>query len=451
LGVNQTQHVNAAAQLLVGQLVAKLNRNLWAGPPGPVLAAFNSLLKDDDQIRAALVGTLARFDIHPLQMRTLNTHIYTGKDLRGVWKVESGPAVFVDSLDRRTLKYHFASSDDPPVVLRCDFTLPPNVSAADLHKLMFSFQADNSWHHVDAALDMGDEHWVSTRSEYIAQYRTQSIIYQPPTFDDTNGRPCDWISLRHDGAAPGSLAPGRAVLRITIHPSSTARAIFGKCLRNYIRAFNSVPFWNFLINSVLLVVLEMFGALFSAAWVAYAFARLNWPGRGLAFMALLATMMLPGQVTMIPSFMIWKAVGWYNTLNPLWVPAWFGTAFFIFLMIQQMKTIPRELEEAARIDGLNAVQTWYYVILPQVKPALAAIAIMTFMGAWNDFMGPLIYLRDQAKFPLSLGLFSIRVDTVNDWTMIMAGNMLMTLPVIIIFFLFQRYFIEGMTMTGVKG
>jgi ABC-type glycerol-3-phosphate transport system permease component len=154
---------------------------------------------------------------------------------------------------------------------------------------------------------------------------------------------------------------------------------------------------------------------------------------------------------MIPQFVIWRELGWYNTLNPIWVPAWFGSGFFIFLMIQHMKTIPRELEEAARIDGLNAVQTWWYIIVPLVKPAAAAIAILTVMGSWNEFMKPLIYLRDQAKFPLSLGLFGLRVDVANDWTLLMAGNVLMTLPVLIIFFLFQRYFIQGMTMSGMKG
>src|SRR5207248_3375062 len=142
--------------------------------------------------------------------------------------------------------------------------------------------------------------------------------------------------------------------------------------------------------------------------------------------------------------MIWRGLGWYHTLKPLWLPAFLGSALFIFLMVQHMKTIPRELEEAARIDGLNAMQTWWYVIVPLVKPAAAAIAIMTAMGAWNEFMGPLVYLRDQSKFPLSLGLFGIRTDVgTNDWTMIMAGNILMTLPVILMFIVFQKYFVPG--------
>jgi ABC-type glycerol-3-phosphate transport system permease component len=119
-------------------------------------------------------------------------------------------------------------------------------------------------------------------------------------------------------------------------------------------------------------------------------------------------------------------------------------------MVQHMKTIPRELEEAARVDGLNAVQTWYYIIIPQVKPAAAAIAVMTFMLTWNEFLKPLVYLRDQGKFPLSLGLFGMRLENFGDWPMIMAANVLMTLPVIVIFFICQRYFIQGMTMSGMK-
>jgi ABC-type glycerol-3-phosphate transport system permease component len=245
-------------------------------------------------------------------------------------------------------------------------------------------------------------------------------------------------------------------LRVTLSPSSTLRANWGKIFRNYDRAFKSVPFWRYITNSLLLVALVTVGSLFSASFVAYAFARLNWPGRSIAFLLLLATMMLPSQVTMIPGFIIWKSLHWYNTLNTLWVPAFFGSAFFIFLMTQHMRTIPKELEEAARLDGLNAVQSWYYIILPNVTPTLAAIAILSFIGAWNEFMAPLIYLRDQTRFPLSLGLYGLgllnKTQTADySWSVIMAGNMLMTFPVILVFFLFQRYFVQGMTLTGMKG
>jgi len=278
-----------------------------------------------------------------------------------------------------------------------------------------------------------------------------SILFQPPTFEDSTLQSKLWVPLVPTlKLGLKSKSSNLATLRLILSPSSTTRAIWGKFTRNYFRVFNSIPFWRYVTNSVILVVLTTFGAVFSSAFVAYAFARLSWPGRSIAFVILLSTMMLPAQVTMVPTFLIWRQLGWYNTLNPLWVPAFFGIAFFIFMMTQHMKTIPRELEEAARIDGLNALQTWYYIILPQVKPAAAAIAIMAFMGAWNDFLGPLVYLRDQSRFPLSLGLFASELENFGDWTLIMAGNVLMTVPVIVIFFLFQRYFVQGMTMSGMK-
>jgi multiple sugar transport system permease protein len=226
-----------------------------------------------------------------------------------------------------------------------------------------------------------------------------SFIVEPPSFDDQAMRPKTWVSLKNIRPAPQSASSAGdgvpATLRIIISPSSTLRANWGKAFRNYDRAFKSVPFWRYITNSLLLVVLCTTGSLFSASFVAYAFARLHWPGRSVAFLILLSTMMLPTQVTMIPAFLIWRTLHWYNTLNPLWVQSFFGSAFFIFLMTQHMRTIPKDLEEVARLDGLNAVQTWYYIILPNVTPTLPAIAILAFMGSCNEFMGQLIYLRDQ--------------------------------------------------------
>jgi multiple sugar transport system permease protein len=456
--VDADAYFDATAALLVDRSVAKLNRALWKEPDEALLAAFRGILTAAE-VAAAMDDRLARLELRRLQLRTNDARMFnlaTGDEIAQQWRIESGGGQLVpENRDATLLRYSFASGSDEPIVLRYDFE--PPVGIVELHKLILSLKADDSWHRIDAELVIDGQRWTSRRTSYIAQHRSMSIMFQPPGFDDTTNRAKVWIPLRltEGEAAPQTvgLSEGghQATLRLIVSPSSTTQAIIGKVQRNYARAFNSVPFWKYVANSMLLVSLTIAGTLFSSAFVAYAFARLNWPGRGIAFIILLCTMMLPGQVTMIPSFMIWRNLGWYNTLNPMWVPAWFGVAFFIFLMTQQMKTIPRDLEEAARIDGLNAVQTWYYIILPQVKPVAAAIAIMSFMGAWNEFMGPLIYLRDQSKFPLSLGLFGIRLDSGNDWTMIMAGNVLMTLPVIVIFFIFQRHFIQGMTMTGMKG
>jgi multiple sugar transport system permease protein len=451
--LNRGAHAEATAALLVDRGVARLNRNLWHEGEEPVKAGFASMLTPGE-IATAMDDRLARLELRRLQLRTNDARLFnlaTAETIAQQWTIESGNAQLVPLNSEATLlRYDFQTPSAEPIVIRCDFDSP--VGIGDLHKLILSFKADDSWHRINATLIMGSQRWHSTRTTYVAQHRPASILFQPPGFDDTTLRAKVWVPLRTTDLPSPDLQDGQpATLYLTLEPSSTVQAIYGKVQRNYVRAFNAVPFWRYVLNSVLLVSLTIAGTLFSSAFVAYAFARLNWPGRSIAFLILLSTMMLPGQVTMIPSFMIWRNLGWYNTLNPMWVPAWFGGAFFIFLMVQQMKTIPRDLEEAARIDGLNAVQTWYYVILPQVKPVAAAIAIMTFMGAWNEFMGPLIYLRDQTRFPLSLGLFGIRLDSGNDWTMIMAGNVLMTLPVIVIFFIFQRHFIQGMTMTGMKG
>ncbi len=403
-------------------------------------------------ISEVMEDRLARLELLGLQIRSLDAHIYPmceKTQFVGTWKIVSGNARLIAAGDGTILSYHFPTAGAQPVKLRYDFTFP--MAPSELHKIMLSLRTDDSWHRLDLALDVGGKRWVSEEPSYLGQNRAGSIFFQPPTFEDNTFKQKLWVKLKDVGAAPAANAGRAATLWLTLKPSSTLRAIWGKAMRNYQRTFESVPFWLYVWNSLILVVLTLGGTLFSSAFVAYAFARLNWPGKSFAFVVLLATIMLPGQVTMIPGFLIWRFIGAYNTLIPIWLPAWFGGAFFIFLMVQYMKTIPKELEEAARIDGLGPFRTWAQIILPQVKPSLAAIAIMTFMGAWNEFMGPLIYLRDQAKFPLSLGLFGMQVDMGGDWGTIMAGNVLMTLPVIVIFFVFQRYFIEGMTLTGIKG
>jgi ABC-type glycerol-3-phosphate transport system permease component len=440
-----------ATKTLTSQLIEKMSDKALNSGERELLAAYSPLLTPDI-LAAAMENQLGRLEFTGLQVHTLDARIFNicqGSEVARQWKVESGPGKLPAGDSISYLQYHFESASDPPVVLRADFDA--HISADQLHKLVISMQGDDSWHQIDATLDLGSSHWKTDLTTYIAQYRSSSLTLQPPGFDDKTFRPRTWVSLVPVQGDSATASPTSATLRLFIRPSSTAAAIFGKIGRNYLRAFRAIPFWTYIGNSILLVGLQMAGALLSSAFVAYAFARLNWPGRAVAFGILLGTMMVPSQVTLIPSFVIWRSLGWFNTLNPLWVPAWFGSGFFIFLMTQNMKTIPKELEEAARIDGLNPLQTWWYIILPLVKPCLAAIAIMVFMGAWNDFMGPLIMLRDQSRYPLSLGLFGMHVDQLADSTLIMAGNMLMTMPVVIIFFLFQRYFIEGVTVSGMKG
>jgi ABC-type glycerol-3-phosphate transport system permease component len=188
----------------------------------------------------------------------------------------------------------------------------------------------------------------------------------------------------------------------------------------------------------------------SSSLVAYSFARLRWPGRDVIFIILLSTMMLPGQVTMIPVFVIYKTLGWVDTLKPLWVSSFLGNAFFIFMLRQFFLTLPKELEESAVIDGCGYLRIFWKIMLPQVTPALIAVVIWQFMSSWNDFMGPLIYINTKEKMTLPLGLQFFQTIHGSDYALMMAASFMMTLPVIIVFFVAQRYFIEGITLTGIK-
>lgn len=225
---------------------------------------------------------------------------------------------------------------------------------------------------------------------------------------------------------------------------------------NYPNALNFLPKQTkkgllYLLNTIYVTLLSIIGTMFSCSLVAYAFARLRWPGKDLVFALLLATMMLPGAVTMIPVFMIFKSMGWVDTLRPLWVPAFFGAPFAVFLMRQFFMSIPKELEEAARLDGAGYFKTFYLILLPLVKPALAALAIMTFMGSWNNFMGALIYINSPEKMTLAYGLQLFMGEANMEYGMLMAASVLVILPVLLIFFFAQKYFIEGITLTGIKG
>jgi len=221
---------------------------------------------------------------------------------------------------------------------------------------------------------------------------------------------------------------------------------------NYAKVFVQMPFFTYLKNSVFISIMVILGTLLSSSLVAYAFACLKWPGRNGLFIFVLGTMMLPMQVTMIPVFVLFKQFGWLNTFTPLIVPAFFGGgAFNIFLLRQFFLTIPKELFEAARIDGCSEWRIYWNIVLPLAKPALATVAILTFMMSWNDFLGPLIYLSDKLKGTLALGLAMFVGQYQTEWGVLMAASVLVMIPVIILFMLFQKYFIRGFMMSGIKG
>lgn len=220
---------------------------------------------------------------------------------------------------------------------------------------------------------------------------------------------------------------------------------------NFPEALTYVPFGRYALNTLFIAVMVIIGHLLSCTLVAYGFARFRAPGKNALFLVLLATMMLPYPVTMVPIYILFSRLRWVNTFLPLIVPAFFGSPFYIFLLRQFFLTLPPELEDAARVDGANTLQTIWHVILPASVPAMATVAIFSFQSTWNDFLPPLIYLHDQAKYTISLGLSFFRSTYDVRWGYLMAASLVTMLPVVIVFFLAQRLFIQGITLTGLKG
>ena len=219
---------------------------------------------------------------------------------------------------------------------------------------------------------------------------------------------------------------------------------------NYPEALTYVPFGLYARNTAIIAACTILGHLLSCTVVAYGFARLRAPGQQALFLTVLVTMMLPYPVTMVPLYMLFNRFGWINTFLPLIVPAFFGSPFYIFLLRQFLLTLPPDLEAAARMDGANTLQTIWYILLPLIAPALATVAIFTFQATWNDFLGPLIYLHDQAYYTITLGLNFFRATYNVNWAYLMAASLTTMLPTVLIFFLAQRFFIEGITLAGLQ-
>ena len=220
---------------------------------------------------------------------------------------------------------------------------------------------------------------------------------------------------------------------------------------NYTRIYEYMPFFTFLFNSVKIVFFVLIGQLFTCSLAGYAFAKLRFPGRKTLFLVLLSTMMIPSQVTLIPVFVIMKFLGWINTHYALIVPAFFGSVFGTFLLRQFFLGLPNDLEDAARIDGCSPFAIYWRIMLPLAKPSLATLAIFTFMGTWNDFMRPLIYLSDMDKMTLPVGLALLSNHQDIRIPLIMAGAMLSLLPILILYIFGQKYFVRGIALTGIKG
>jgi len=222
--------------------------------------------------------------------------------------------------------------------------------------------------------------------------------------------------------------------------------------QNYPNALKFLPFGRYALNTIIITALALMGTLLSCPLVAHGFARIRFPGRDALFIVLISTIMLPGAVRLIPTYLMYEKIGWLNTYLPLVVPAFFGSPFFIFLLRQYFRTFPEDLADAARIDGANELGILYRVFLPNAGPALAVVAIFSFQAHWNDFVGPLIYLNKESMRTISLGLYYFRAyEGPTNYGQMMAAASMTTVPILILFALFQRHFIQGVALTGIKG
>lgn len=247
-------------------------------------------------------------------------------------------------------------------------------------------------------------------------------------------------SLKSDAQIYGG-SGGFALSGLVPHPAQWS---------NYSKAMSAVPFEVYLRNTVSLCVITVIGAVLSSATVAYGFSRIEFRGRGPLFALMISTMALPGQVTMVPVFELFRSLGWYGTYLPLTVPAFVGVPFYIFLLCQFFRTLPDELSESARIDGAGEFLIFSRIVLPLAKPALTTVALFQFLATWNDFLGPLIYVNDPRKYTLAYGLQQFMSAYDGQWAQLMAASVVFTAPVIVLFFFAQKTFIQGVATTGGK-
>jgi ABC-type glycerol-3-phosphate transport system permease component len=221
--------------------------------------------------------------------------------------------------------------------------------------------------------------------------------------------------------------------------------------QNYVDAMTAADFGRFFLNTTFITLIDIAAKVLSCSLVAFAFARLRWWGRDVLFIVMLSTLMLPQQVTLIPQFILYRQLGWIDTFLPLIVPNLFGGPFFTFLLRQFFLSIPTDLDDAARIDGCSSWGVYWRIVMPLSRPALMMVAIFVFNVTWNDFFGPLIYLHSQSNYTISLGLQAFQTQAGPEWHLIMAASLVAMLPVLVLFFLGQRYFIQGVVFSGVKG
>ena len=314
---------------------------------------------------------------------------------------------------------------------------------------------------TDTQVLSAETRWLPTvptvRVQKQDENGTAQDVYQPimqaPAFKGSGAGEAVVTKENDNGTSDiQSVMNGHLTHTATV-PNAALRPVsrFAPQWHNYPDALRSFPFVRYTLNTLLICALTVLGTVLSAALPAYGFARLRWKGREALFFLLIATIMLPSQVTMLPVFLIFRALHWTGTILPLVVPSFFGSAFYIFLLRQFFLTIPQELSDAARIDGCGEIGILWRILAPIARPALATVALLSFTSAWMDFTGPLIYLHDERTYTLAIGLLAFLGRHGGEWSLLMAASMVMTVPMLVLFFFAQRTYIQGIALTGLKG
>lgn len=438
---------------ILGSFFRRMPKELWSAGLDDFTTWINGEINTDVVINA-FDTVYRRVALGELIIKTWDAETVKVGDAETLnWKLEGDCARFVPRLDyfsRKGIEVHYDFSKGDHFIV--ETTADCNISAEEFKRLRLSLHGDKSWYSIHAIIDIGGKRFKSVEPIYLQYNQWQDCLWQVYSQEDKSIMMKSWYTIKPIGDSPET-PRGKMKLRLEIWKTSYPIVLARKAWGNYREVLREVPLIKYTYNSLFLVLMNILGQVFSASFVAYAFARLRWPGRDFYFILILATLMIPAQVTLVPQFLIWKSLGLYNTLVPLWAGSFLGNAFFIFLLRQFMLSIPKDLEDSALIDGCGYFRIYRHIVLPLIKPALATVAIFTFLWVWNDFMGPLIFLTDQEKYPLSLGLFALHALMIwlARFELMMSAAVLMTIPVIALFFFAQRQFIQGITLTGLKG
>lgn len=408
-----------------------------------------------------LVSLYRNLAISKMTVQTQNGQDLALKDTLGLdglgWQTETGDTLSKFNIDakqcvemvydfskQKSIEYHFLTILPVPFDSIERIILPVRGDLS-YHECWLSIETDGQVYRADQPFEINSHAWMGA----IWQRQIQEELKKGGL--TLYGQQI--IEFSADTSTVSSITnKNLALFRLKIKQVPFLTATWRKFTRNYLDTIRFVQFVQFFLNSVILTILNIGAQLLVCPLIAYGFSRIKWPGRDFLFGLVLATMMLPPQVTMIPQFLIFRHLGMYDTFYPLWLPSLFGTGFYIFLLRQFFMTIPYDYEEAAKLDGCGFIRRYFNISLPLIRPALAAVVIFQFMATWNDFLRPLIFLNSQEKTPLPLGLFIFKIGWWNqEYGLLMAASIIMLLPVILVFFLAQKHFIESISLTGAKG